>query len=86
MLLQCGVDVDSGDIDGWTPLHAGAHWGQEEVCSLLADNMCNMTAVNNVVSCEAEPASARRKPLCKSSAFFYFFIRGVTNDAPRMSL
>uniref|UniRef100_G3NPS6 cGMP-dependent protein kinase interacting domain-containing protein n=1 Tax=Gasterosteus aculeatus aculeatus TaxID=481459 RepID=G3NPS6_GASAC len=48
VLLQCGVDVDSGDIDGWTPLHAGAHWGQEEVCSLLADNMCNMTAVNNV--------------------------------------
>ncbi|KAM8892938.1 protein phosphatase 1 regulatory subunit 12A isoform 5-T6 [Spinachia spinachia] len=48
VLLQCGVDVDCGDIDGWTPLHAAAHWGQEEVCSLLADNMCNMTAVNNV--------------------------------------
>ncbi|XP_078113257.1 protein phosphatase 1 regulatory subunit 12A isoform X8 [Sander vitreus] len=48
VLLQCGVDVDSRDIDGWTPLHAGAHWGQEEVCSLLADNMCDMGAVNNV--------------------------------------
>lgn len=50
VLLQCGVDVDSGDIDGWTPLHAAAHWGQEEVCTLLADNMCDMGAVNNVVS------------------------------------
>ncbi|XP_042351937.1 protein phosphatase 1 regulatory subunit 12A isoform X2 [Plectropomus leopardus] len=48
VLLKCGVDVDSRDIDGWTPLHAGAHWGQEEVCTLLADNMCDMGAVNNV--------------------------------------
>ncbi|XP_040894496.1 protein phosphatase 1 regulatory subunit 12A isoform X2 [Toxotes jaculatrix] len=48
VLLQCGVDVDSRDIDSWTPLHAGAHWGQEEVCTLLADHMCDMGAVNNV--------------------------------------
>ncbi|KAM9375943.1 protein phosphatase 1 regulatory subunit 12A isoform 3-T3 [Pholidichthys leucotaenia] len=47
VLLQCGVDVDSRDIDGWTPLHAGAHWGQEEVCTLLVDHMCDMGAVNN---------------------------------------
>ncbi|XP_028286042.1 protein phosphatase 1 regulatory subunit 12A isoform X2 [Parambassis ranga] len=48
VLLQCRVDVDSRDIDGWTPLHAAAHWGQEEVCTLLTDNMCDMGAVNNV--------------------------------------
>uniref|UniRef100_A0A3B4V7S5 Protein phosphatase 1 regulatory subunit n=1 Tax=Seriola dumerili TaxID=41447 RepID=A0A3B4V7S5_SERDU len=48
VLLQCGVDVDSRDTDSWTPLHAAAHWGQEEVCTLLADNMCDMGAVNNV--------------------------------------
>ncbi|XP_026220734.1 protein phosphatase 1 regulatory subunit 12A isoform X2 [Anabas testudineus] len=48
VLLQCGVDVDSRDVDGWTPLHAASHWGQEEVCTLLADNMCDMGAVNNV--------------------------------------
>lgn len=50
VLLQCRVDVDSRDVDGWTPLHAAAHWGQEEVCSLLADHLCDMGAVNNVVS------------------------------------
>lgn len=50
VLLQCCVDVNSRDVDGWTPLHAAAHWGQEEVCSLLADHMCDMGAVNNVVS------------------------------------
>ncbi|XP_013869093.1 protein phosphatase 1 regulatory subunit 12A isoform X2 [Austrofundulus limnaeus] len=48
VLLQTGVNVDSRDIDGWTPLHAAAHWGQEEVCALLADHMCDMAAVNNV--------------------------------------
>ncbi|XP_076863142.1 protein phosphatase 1 regulatory subunit 12A-like isoform X1 [Brachyhypopomus gauderio] len=48
VLLQCGMDVDSRDCDGWTPLHAAAHWGQEEACTLLADNMCDMNAVNNV--------------------------------------
>ncbi|XP_027887743.1 protein phosphatase 1 regulatory subunit 12B isoform X6 [Xiphophorus couchianus] len=48
VLLQCRVDVDCRDIDGWTPLHAAAHWGQEEVCTLLADHMCDMAAVNNV--------------------------------------
>ncbi|XP_034032239.1 protein phosphatase 1 regulatory subunit 12A isoform X2 [Thalassophryne amazonica] len=48
VLLQCRLDVDSRDIDGWTSLHAAAHWGQEDMCTLLADNMCNMGAVNNV--------------------------------------
>uniref|UniRef100_H3BYQ6 Protein phosphatase 1 regulatory subunit n=1 Tax=Tetraodon nigroviridis TaxID=99883 RepID=H3BYQ6_TETNG len=48
VLLRCGVDVNSRDVDGWTPLHAAAHWGQEEVCGLLADSMCDMGAVNNV--------------------------------------
>ncbi|XP_019712698.1 protein phosphatase 1 regulatory subunit 12A isoform X2 [Hippocampus comes] len=48
VLLECGVDVDCQDVDGWSPLHAAAHWGQEEVCTLLADHMCDMNAVNNV--------------------------------------
>ncbi|XP_047451897.1 protein phosphatase 1 regulatory subunit 12A isoform X2 [Mugil cephalus] len=48
VLLKCRVDVDGRDIDGWTPLHAAAHWGQEEVCTLLSEHMCDMGAVNNV--------------------------------------
>ncbi|XP_036432380.1 protein phosphatase 1 regulatory subunit 12A isoform X3 [Colossoma macropomum] len=48
VLLQCGLDVDSRDSDGWTPLHAAAHWGQEEACTLLTEHMCDMNAVNNV--------------------------------------
>lgn len=49
VLLQCPVDVDSQDSDGWTALHAAAHWGQEEACNLLVELMCDMSAVNNVV-------------------------------------
>lgn len=49
VLLQAGADVDAKDVDGWTPLHAAAHWAEEEACQLLADNMCNMVAKNNLV-------------------------------------
>ncbi|XP_051545364.1 protein phosphatase 1 regulatory subunit 12A [Myxocyprinus asiaticus] len=48
VLLKCPIDVDSRDSDGWTALHAAAHWGQEEACGLLAEHMCDMSAVNNV--------------------------------------
>ncbi|XP_043083735.1 protein phosphatase 1 regulatory subunit 12A isoform X2 [Puntigrus tetrazona] len=48
VLVKCGIDVDSRDSDGWTAFHAAAHWGQEEACVLLAENMCEMNAVNNV--------------------------------------
>lgn len=26
------------DKDGWTPLHAAAHWEQEEACKILCEN------------------------------------------------
>ncbi|KAK3526282.1 hypothetical protein QTP70_022685 [Hemibagrus guttatus] len=48
VLLKCKLDVNNRDSDGWTSLHAAAHWGQEEACSLLVDHMCDMNAVNNV--------------------------------------
>lgn len=50
ILLQAGVDIDAKDADGWTPLHAAAHWGQEEACKILVENMCNMEVKNNAVS------------------------------------
>lgn len=50
ILLQCGADIDKQDIDGWTPLHAAAYWGQKDVVKLLAENLADMDAKNYVVS------------------------------------
>uniref|UniRef100_A0A1I8IQC6 ANK_REP_REGION domain-containing protein n=1 Tax=Macrostomum lignano TaxID=282301 RepID=A0A1I8IQC6_9PLAT len=47
-LLQCpGVDINDRDCDGWTPLHAAAHWGQEAACKVLASNGADMAAVTH---------------------------------------
>uniref|UniRef100_A0A2K6UTG8 Protein phosphatase 1 regulatory subunit n=1 Tax=Saimiri boliviensis boliviensis TaxID=39432 RepID=A0A2K6UTG8_SAIBB len=39
LLIQAGYDVNIKDYDGWTPLHAAAHWGKEEACRILVDNL-----------------------------------------------
>lgn len=49
MLCQCGLDVSAKDLDGWTPLHAAAHWGQGAACCILAEHLCNMEAHSNAV-------------------------------------
>lgn len=49
MLCQCGLDASAKDFDGWTPLHAAAHWGQGEACCILAEQLCNMEALSNAV-------------------------------------
>ena len=48
--LKGQADVDVQDHDGWTPLHAAAHWGQKEAAEMLVENFCNMDVKNYVVS------------------------------------
>lgn len=50
LLIQAGYDLDVQDHDGWTPLHAAAHWGVKEACSILAEALCNMDVRNKLVS------------------------------------
>jgi ankyrin repeat protein len=49
VLLQGGADLNLQDFDGWTPLHAAAHWGQKEACEMLVEEFCDMDMKNYVV-------------------------------------
>ena len=49
VLLQGGANLNSQDLDGWTPLHAAAHWGQKEACEMLVEEFCDMDMKNYVV-------------------------------------
>ena len=35
-------------MDGWTALHAAAHWAQREACEILVENYANMEIKNYV--------------------------------------
>merc|ERR1712123_351798 len=48
LLIQAGGEINQQDVDGWTPLHAAAHWAQREACELLAENYVNMDIKNCV--------------------------------------
>jgi len=50
LLIEAGADVNAGDVDGWTPMHAAAHWGQDEACKLLAEQLADISAIDHVVN------------------------------------
>jgi len=44
LLVDVGADVNARDVDGWTPMHAAAHWGQDDACKLLAELRASLSA------------------------------------------
>lgn len=78
LLIQTGYDVNIKDYDGWTPLHAASHWGKEEACRILVENLCDMDIINKMVR------NWKMSQVIKCCAiyildhfnFFYFFPSG----------
>jgi len=50
LIIKAGADVNVRDFDGWTPLHAAAHWGQKEAAEVLLENMCDISIKDTCVS------------------------------------
>ncbi|KAF6200969.1 hypothetical protein GE061_005416, partial [Apolygus lucorum] len=46
-LVEHGADVNKGDNEGWTPLHATASCGFISIAKYLIENGANVAAVNN---------------------------------------
>ncbi|XP_023602224.1 protein phosphatase 1 regulatory subunit 12C, partial [Myotis lucifugus] len=47
LLLQAGYDPELRDGDGWTPLHAAAHWGVEDTCRMQAEHGGGMDSLTH---------------------------------------
>ena len=65
LVIQVGAAVNVQDHDGWTPLHAAAHWGQREACELLCENYANMDVKNYVGQTCFDVADPGMHPDCR---------------------
>ncbi|ODM92373.1 Protein phosphatase 1 regulatory subunit 12B [Orchesella cincta] len=63
LLIKAGANMNSQDFDGWTPLHAAAHWGQKEACEVLLEHMCDMGLRNNCDQTALDIADSSVVPL-----------------------
>lgn len=49
-IIKAGANINVTDVDGWTALHAAAHWGQKEACEILLENNCDTSIKDSCVS------------------------------------
>ncbi|CAD6198280.1 unnamed protein product [Caenorhabditis auriculariae] len=45
LLVKAGGNVHARDKDGWTPLHAAAHWAERDACKILIENNASVSDV-----------------------------------------
>ncbi|KAK6738865.1 hypothetical protein RB195_020765 [Necator americanus] len=46
LLIKAGGNVLARDKDGWTPLHAAAHWAEKDSCKILLEHGASITDTN----------------------------------------
>ncbi|VDO44895.1 unnamed protein product [Haemonchus placei] len=50
LLIKAGGNIRAPDKDGWTPLHAAAHWAEKDSCKILLEHGASITDTNYAVS------------------------------------
>lgn len=48
MMIEKGADVHAMDLNGWTPLHAAAYHGQDEIAKILLTSGADVNARNKL--------------------------------------
>ncbi|VDM53975.1 unnamed protein product [Angiostrongylus costaricensis] len=46
ILIKAGGNIRARDKDGWTPLHAAAHWAERDSCKILLENGASIMDIN----------------------------------------
>ncbi|KAJ1373266.1 Ankyrin repeat [Parelaphostrongylus tenuis] len=46
MLIKAGGNIRARDKDGWTPLHAAAHWAERDSCKILLEHGASIMDIN----------------------------------------
>ena len=49
LLVRAGANLKSVDNDGWTPLHAAAHWDKHDVIKYLVEKNASLDVKNYAV-------------------------------------
>ncbi len=50
LLIRAGANINAVDHDGWTPLHAAAHWDKHDVIKFLIERHADLDAKNYAVN------------------------------------